>query len=219
MKMRHRHSELHGQSRATACGDACQVHAYTIAKRNRANSTPCGARSVKRLPAVRRGNGKHVRAAHCSSREVRFQWTKILGVEITELETRRLEQWHRHSELHGQSRATACGDACQVHAYTIAKRNRANSTPCGARSVKRLPALHRGNGKHVRTAHCSSREVRFQWTKILGVEITELETRRLEQWHRHSELHGQSRASEGGIEGVSAAKSDAQGADEPSERP
>ena len=35
----------------------------------------------------------------------------------------------------------SCGDACQGHAYAIAKRNRANSTSYGARSVKRLPTF------------------------------------------------------------------------------
>ena len=110
---------------------------------------------------LHRGSGKRVRAAHCSSRGVGFQWTKVVGVEITGLETRWFEQWHRHSELPGQSRATACGDACPIHAYAIAKRNRANSTPYGARSVKRQPALHRGSGKRVRAAHCSSRGVGF----------------------------------------------------------
>ena len=44
--------------------------AYTIVKRNRANSTPCGARSVKRLPALRRGNGKRVRA-----RTAQVEWS------------------------------------------------------------------------------------------------------------------------------------------------
>ena len=185
---------LPGQSRATACGEACQIHAYAIARRNRANSTPYGARSVKRLPAFQRGGGLCDRAAHCSSRAVWFQWTKVLGVEITGLETRRFEQWHRHWGLPGQSRATACGDACQIHAYAIARRNRANSTPYGARSVKRLPAFQRGGGLCVRAAHCSSRAVWFQWTKVLGVEITGLETRRFEQWHRHWGLPGQSRA-------------------------
>ena len=116
------------------------------ARRNRANSTPYGARSVKRLPALHRGGGKRVRAAHCSSRVVWFQRTKVLGVEVTGLETRWFEQWHRHSELHGHGRATACGDACQIHAYNIAKRNRANSTLYGARSVKRQPTFDRGGG-------------------------------------------------------------------------
>ncbi len=132
--------------------------------------------------------------SHCSSRAVWFQWTKVLGVEITGLETRWFEQWHRPSEWHGQSRATVCEEAWRIQAFTNSNRKRANSTPYGARSVKRLLTLHRGGGPCVRAAHCSSRAVWFQWTKVLGVEITGLETRWFEQWHRPSEWHGQSRA-------------------------
>ena len=43
---------------------------------------------------------------------------QVLGVEMTGLETRWLE-WHRPTELPGQSRATACGDACQVRAIRL----------------------------------------------------------------------------------------------------
>ena len=40
--------------------------------------------------------------------------------------------------------------------------------------MKRLPALHRGSGKRVRAAHCSSRVIWFQWT---GLSV-----RRLQNW-------------------------------------
>ena len=77
------------------------------------------ARSVKRPPALHCGSGKRVRAAHCSSRVVWFQWTGLSVRRLQNWKAGGIEQWHGHSELHSQSRATACGDACQVRCITI----------------------------------------------------------------------------------------------------
>ena len=60
----------------------------------------------------------------------------------------------------------------RLDAYAIAQRNRANSTPCGARSVKRLPTLHR-QWKACPPAHCSSRVAWFRWTE-LSAEVNQL---------------------------------------------
>ena len=177
--------------RATACGGACQLTTQTITSRNRANSSPHGARSVKRQPAFHCGSGKRVRAAHCSSRVVWFQWTG--------LSARRLQDWKAGVLSSGtisrncmvSSRATVCGDACQLTTQTITSRNRANSSPHGARSVKRQPAFHCGSGKRVRAAHCSSRVVWFQWTGLSARRLQDWKAGVLSSGTDLSELHGQ----------------------------
>ena len=89
-------------SRATACGDGCQLASQTITSRNRANSSPHGARSVKRQPAFYCSGGQHVRAAHCSSRVIWFQWTGLSARRLQDWKAGVLSSGTDLSELHSQ---------------------------------------------------------------------------------------------------------------------
>ena len=157
----------------------------------RSNLPPLKARSVKRQPASHYGSGKPVRAAHCSSRVVWFQWTG--------LSARRLQDWKAGVLSSGtiprncmvSSRATVCGDACSLTRQTITSRNRANSTSHGARSVKRQPALALRQWKTCPRCALLKSSVLVPADRVVAAEVTGLERRCIEQWHDFSELHSQ----------------------------